>query len=107
MTPSIWTVLGWRDLLTAGRQNPRRVVWAGFGALVFAGVMAAIVVALPPVPALETEFGSPAARMPAYYRERAKAGCGQRQVKLVSQGDAWQRCAGNKTTAQAAAGDVC
>ena len=30
--------------------------------------------ALPPVPALETEFGSPAARMPAYYRERAKAG---------------------------------
>jgi hypothetical protein len=30
--------------------------------------------ALPPVPALETEFGSPAARMPSFYRERAKAG---------------------------------
>ena len=30
--------------------------------------------ALPPVPALETEFGSPAVRMSSYYRERAKAG---------------------------------
>jgi len=29
---------------------------------------------LPPVPALETEFGSPAARLRGYYRERAKAG---------------------------------
>ena len=30
--------------------------------------------ALPPVPALETEFGSPAAQLRAYYRRRAKAG---------------------------------
>ncbi len=30
--------------------------------------------ALPSVPALETEFGSPAGRLKAYYRERAKAG---------------------------------
>ncbi|MCX6904745.1 MAG: DUF4091 domain-containing protein [Verrucomicrobia bacterium] len=30
--------------------------------------------ALPLVPALETEFGSPAARLRAYYRQRAKAG---------------------------------
>jgi len=29
---------------------------------------------LPPVPALETEFGSPAARLRSYYRERAKSG---------------------------------
>ncbi|HRZ57678.1 MAG TPA: DUF4091 domain-containing protein [Candidatus Paceibacterota bacterium] len=29
---------------------------------------------LPPVPALETEFGSPAGRLRGYYRERAKAG---------------------------------
>jgi len=40
------------DILTEvyGYARDRRVVWAGFGALVFAGIMAAIVVALPPVP---------------------------------------------------------
>ena len=40
------------DILTEvyGYGRDRRVVWAGFGALVFAGIMAAIVVALPPVP---------------------------------------------------------
>ena len=40
------------DILTEvyGYGRDRRVVWAGFGALAFAGVMAAVVVALPPVP---------------------------------------------------------
>ncbi|MBI2929726.1 MAG: DUF4091 domain-containing protein [Verrucomicrobia bacterium] len=32
--------------------------------------------ALPPVPALETEFGSPAAQLRSYHRQRAKAGQG-------------------------------
>lgn len=40
------------DILTEvyGYGRDRRVVWAGFGALAFAAVMAAVVVALPPVP---------------------------------------------------------
>jgi queuosine precursor transporter len=40
------------DILTEvyGYGRDRRVVWAGFGALIFAAIMAAIVVALPPVP---------------------------------------------------------
>lgn len=48
-----------------GYGRDRRVVWAGFGALVFASVMAATVVALPPAAgwtdkqmAVETVFGS-------------------------------------------------
>ena len=40
------------DILTEvyGYGRDRRVVWAGFGALAFGAVMAAVVVALPPVP---------------------------------------------------------
>ena len=40
------------DILTEvyGYGRDRRVVWAGFGALAFAAVMAAVVVALPPMP---------------------------------------------------------
>jgi len=48
-----------------GYGRDRRVVWAGFGALIFASVMAATVVALPPAPhwmdkqsAVEAIFGS-------------------------------------------------
>ncbi len=58
------------DVLTEvyGYARSRRVIWAGFGAMVFATVMSAIVVGLPPSPtepfnaqlqpALETVFGS-------------------------------------------------
>lgn len=57
------------DVLTEvyGYARARRVIWAGFGAMVFASVMSAIVVGLPPSksesfntvlqPALETVFG--------------------------------------------------
>ena len=54
------------DILTEvyGYARARKVIWAGFGALLFASVMAAVVVALPPAPtwqnqaAYETAFGS-------------------------------------------------
>ena len=54
------------DILTEvyGYERSRRVVWAGFAALLFATVMSAMVVALPPAPtyanqaALQTIFGS-------------------------------------------------
>ncbi|MFM1816914.1 MAG: hypothetical protein RLZ98_3609 [Pseudomonadota bacterium] len=54
------------DILTEvyGYSRARKVIWAGFGALFFASVMAAIVVALPPAPfwkhqgAYEIAFGN-------------------------------------------------
>ncbi|WP_374488877.1 queuosine precursor transporter [Zoogloea sp.] len=54
------------DVLTEvyGYARARRVIWAGFGAMIFASVMAAVVVALPPAPgwhnqgAYEVAFGS-------------------------------------------------
>jgi uncharacterized integral membrane protein (TIGR00697 family) len=40
------------DILTEvyGYSRARKVIWAGFGALIFAAVMSAVVVALPPAP---------------------------------------------------------
>jgi len=55
------------DILTEvyGYARDRRVVWAGFGALIFASIMASVIVALPPSafwqsrqPAVETIFGN-------------------------------------------------
>ncbi|HEY4372289.1 MAG TPA: queuosine precursor transporter [Burkholderiales bacterium] len=54
------------DILTEvyGYARARRVVWMGFAAMIFASVMAALVVALPPAPqwphqaAYETVFGA-------------------------------------------------
>src|SRR5271154_2940354 len=53
------------DILTDGYGRDRRVVWAGFAALAFASVMAAVVVHLPPSdlsrpnqPAVELIFGN-------------------------------------------------
>jgi uncharacterized integral membrane protein (TIGR00697 family) len=54
------------DILTEvyGYSKARKVIWTGFGALIFASVMAAIVVALPPAPfwkhqgAYEVAFGN-------------------------------------------------
>jgi uncharacterized integral membrane protein (TIGR00697 family) len=53
------------DILTEvyGYARARKVVWAGFGALIFASIMSAIVLAFPPAPgwphqaAFETVFG--------------------------------------------------
>jgi len=67
------------DILTEvyGYARARRVIWAGFGGLAFASVMASIVVALPPAPfwenqkAYEIAFGATwriaAASMLAYF----------------------------------------
>jgi uncharacterized integral membrane protein (TIGR00697 family) len=67
------------DILTEvyGYSRARKVIWAGFGALIFAAVMAAIVVALPPASfwehqkAYEVAFGNAwrvvAASMTAYF----------------------------------------
>jgi uncharacterized integral membrane protein (TIGR00697 family) len=54
------------DILTEvyGYARARRVIWAGFGGLIFASIMATVVVALPPAPfwnnqpAYEIAFGS-------------------------------------------------
>ena len=54
------------DVLTEvyGYARARRVIWAGFGAMIFASIMAAVVVALPPAPgwpnqtAYEVAFGN-------------------------------------------------
>ncbi|MGC3980544.1 MAG: queuosine precursor transporter [Steroidobacteraceae bacterium] len=54
------------DILTEvyGYARDRRVVWAGFGALIFAAIMASVIVALPPAAAwgdqeaVKTIFGS-------------------------------------------------
>ena len=45
------------DVLTEvyGYARARRVIWTGFAALVFAAVMAAVVVALPPAPGWENQ----------------------------------------------------
>jgi uncharacterized integral membrane protein (TIGR00697 family) len=45
------------DVLTEvyGYSRARRVIWAGFAALVFASIMAAVVVALPPAPTWENQ----------------------------------------------------
>jgi uncharacterized integral membrane protein (TIGR00697 family) len=45
------------DILTEvyGYARARRVIWTGFAALVFASVMAAVVVALPPAPTWENQ----------------------------------------------------
>jgi uncharacterized integral membrane protein (TIGR00697 family) len=67
------------DILTEvyGYSRARKVIWAGFGALIFAAIMAAIVVALPPASfwehqkAYEVAFGNAwrvvAASMIAYF----------------------------------------
>lgn len=67
------------DILTEvyGYARARKVIWAGFGAMLFAAIMATVVVALPPAPdwpnqgAYETVFGQTwrivAASMTAYF----------------------------------------
>jgi uncharacterized integral membrane protein (TIGR00697 family) len=95
-----------------GYARARRVIWAGFGALVFASVMASIVVALPPAPfwkhqgAYEIAFGSTwrivAASMIAYF-------CGEfvnsfvlAKMKVAMHGRAlWMRTIGSTLAGEA------
>jgi uncharacterized integral membrane protein (TIGR00697 family) len=96
------------DILTEvyGYARARRVIWAGFGALIFASIMASIVVALPPAPfwkhqhAYEIAFGNAwrvvAASMIAY-------ACGEfvnsfvlAKLKIWTEGRAlWMRTIGS------------
>lgn len=96
------------DVLTEvyGYAKARRVIWAGFGGLIFASIMATIVVALPPAPfwkhqqAYEVAFGNAwrvvAASMIAYF-------CGEfvnsfilAKMKIWTEGRAlWMRTIGS------------
>ena len=96
------------DVLTEvyGYAKARKVIWSGFAALLFASIMAAIVVALPPAPfwknqaAYEVAFGNTwrivAASMIAYF-------CGEfvnsyvlAKMKIMTEGRAlWSRTIGS------------
>jgi hypothetical protein len=102
------------DILTEvyGYSRARKVIWAGFGALIFAAVMAAIVVALPPASfwehqkAYEVAFGNAwrvvAASMIAYF-------CGEfvnsfvlAKMKIWTNGRAlWMRTIGSTAFGEA------
>jgi uncharacterized integral membrane protein (TIGR00697 family) len=102
------------DILTEvyGYARARRVIWCGFGALAFASVMAAIVVALPPAPfwehqgAYDVAFGSTwrivAASMAAYF-------CGEfvnsfvlAKMKIATKGRwLWSRTIGSTIAGEA------
>ena len=102
------------DILTEvyGYARARRVIWAGFGALLFAAIMAAVVVALPPASfwehqkAYEVAFGNAwrvvAASMIAYF-------CGEfvnsfvlAKMKVWTEGRAlWTRTIGSTVFGEA------
>jgi queuosine precursor transporter len=102
------------DILTEvyGYSRARKVIWAGFGALIFAAVMAAIVVALPPASfwehqkAYEVAFGNAwrivLASMIAYF-------CGEfvnsfvlAKMKIATQGRwLWTRTIGSTIAGEA------
>jgi uncharacterized integral membrane protein (TIGR00697 family) len=102
------------DILTEvyGYARARRVIWCGFGALAFASLMAAAVVALPPAPfwkhqaAYEVAFGSTwriaGASMIAYF-------CGEfvnsfvlAKMKIATQGKwLWTRTIGSTLAGEA------
>ncbi len=102
------------DILTEvyGYDRARKVIWAGFAGLVFASVMASIVVALPPAPfwnhqaAYEVAFGSAwrivLASMVAYF-------CGEfvnsfvlAKMKVITQGRwLWSRTIGSTIAGEA------
>ena len=102
------------DVLTEvyGYARARKVIWAGFGALAFASIMATVVVALPPAPfwqhqgAYEIAFGNTwrivAASMFAYF-------CGEfvnsyvlARMKIMTQGRwLWTRTIGSTIAGEA------
>ena len=102
------------DVLTEvyGYAKARKVIWAGFAALLFASIMAAVVVALPPAPfwknqgAYEVAFGNTwrivAASMIAYF-------CGEfvnsyvlAKMKIASEG----RALGQRTIGSTICGEA-
>jgi uncharacterized integral membrane protein (TIGR00697 family) len=102
------------DVLTEvyGYARARRVIWAGFGGLIFASIMATVVVALPPAPfwknqpAYDIAFGSTwriiAASMFAYF-------CGEfvnsfvlAKMKIMTEGKwLWTRTIGSTIASEA------
>lgn len=107
------------DVLTEvyGYARARRAIWAGFGALVFATIMSAIVVGMPPSPhepwnatlqpALEIVFGNTwrivAASMLAYWVGDFVNSYVMAKMKLWTQGRyLWTRTIGSTACGQAA-----
>ncbi|SFF25918.1 hypothetical protein SAMN04488120_101232 [Fontimonas thermophila] len=107
------------DVLTEvyGYARARRAIWAGFGALVFATIMSAIVVGMPPSPhepwnatlqpALEIVFGNTwrivAASMLAYWVGDFVNSYVMAKMKLWTQGRyLWMRTIGSTACGQAA-----
>jgi len=102
------------DVLTEvyGYSRARRVIWAGFAGLVFASIMASVIVALPPAPfwhhqgAYEVAFGSTwrivAASITAYF-------CGEfvnsyvlARMKILTEGKwLWTRTIGSTIAGEA------
>jgi uncharacterized integral membrane protein (TIGR00697 family) len=102
------------DLLTEvyGYKRSRRVVWAGFGALVFASVMSWIVLAMPPADgyqgqaALEAVFGSTprivGASILAYFVGEFTNSFVLAKLKVLTEGKAlWVRTIGSTMAGEA------
>ena len=102
------------DILTEvyGYARARRVIWAGFGGLLFASVMAYVVVALPPAPfwenqkAYEVAFGSTwriaLASMAAYFCGEFANSYVLAKMKIVTAGRwLWTRTIGSTIVGEA------
>jgi queuosine precursor transporter len=102
------------DILTEvyGYSRARRVIWAGFAGLVFASVMAAVVVALPPAPfwknqeAYEIAFGTTwriaAASMFAYFCGEFANSFVLAKMKILMEGKRlWMRTIGSTIVGEA------
>ena len=102
------------DVLTEvyGYARARKVVWAGFGALVFASVMSAIVLAFPPAPgwphqaAFETVFGGTPrialASLVAYFAGEFTNSLVLAKMKIASGGrHLWARTIGSTIAGEA------
>jgi uncharacterized integral membrane protein (TIGR00697 family) len=103
------------DVLTEvyGYARSRRVIWAGFGAMVFAALMSWTVVALPPAPgwphqaAFATVFGSTprvvAASLVAFWAGDFINSCVLARMKLRTKGRfLWMRTIGSTIVGQGA-----
>jgi uncharacterized integral membrane protein (TIGR00697 family) len=102
------------DILTEvyGYARARRVIWAGFGGLAFASLMAAVVVALPPAPfwhnqpAYEIAFGATwriaLASMLAYFCGEFANSFVLAKMKIMTQGRwLWSRTIGSTLVGEA------
>jgi len=102
------------DILTEvyGYARARKVVWAGFGALLFASLMSAIVLAFPPAPgwpnqaAFETVFGGTPriamASLVAYFAGEFTNSFVLAKMKIASEGrHLWARTIGSTIAGEA------